>query len=110
MLYDEWDKLLETRFMKKDELILSGETVTFGSYLVDLGELCQGHQPTSVLNSQNQDKKVSETSNSFYSYSSQSNQFYCLNVLVHLLSYECWFNMKLSKFEKYMYCVLLHAK
>ncbi|XP_057773594.1 uncharacterized protein LOC130992853 isoform X2 [Salvia miltiorrhiza] len=71
MLYDEWDKLLETRFVKKDDLILSGETITFGSYLVDLGELCQGHQPISNLNSQDQDKKV-ETSSSHYSYNSQN--------------------------------------
>lgn len=91
MLYDEWDKLLETRFVKKDDLIVSGGTVTFGSYLVDLGELCQGRQPKSVLNSQNQDKKVSETSNSFYGYNSQSNHSYRLSVLVHLLFHEGWF-------------------
>ncbi|KAL1556372.1 hypothetical protein AAHA92_12007 [Salvia divinorum] len=72
MLYDEWDKLLETRFVKKDDLITSGETITFGSYLIDLGELCQGHRPTSILNSQDQDEKVSETSSSCYSYNSQN--------------------------------------
>ncbi|XP_047976758.1 uncharacterized protein LOC125218971 isoform X2 [Salvia hispanica] len=72
MLYDEWDKLLETKFVKKDDLITSGETITFGSYLVDLGELCQGHRPTSILNHQDQDEKVAETSNSYYSYNSQN--------------------------------------
>ncbi|KAG6399181.1 hypothetical protein SASPL_140657 [Salvia splendens] len=36
MMYDEWDKLLETRFVKKGDLITSGETITFGSYLADL--------------------------------------------------------------------------
>lgn len=89
MLYDEWDKLLDTKFVKKDDLIKSGETITLDSHLVDLGELCRGHQPTFDLNSQEKGNKVSETSNSFYSYNSQSNQFYCLNVFVHLLLYGC---------------------
>ncbi|XP_047964757.1 uncharacterized protein LOC125209191 isoform X2 [Salvia hispanica] len=71
MLYDEWDKLLETRFVKKDDLITSGETITFGSYLVDLGELCQGHRPTSILKSQDQGGKFAETSSSCY-YDSQN--------------------------------------
>ncbi|XP_042025734.1 uncharacterized protein LOC121772623 [Salvia splendens] len=71
MLYDEWDKLLETRFVKKDDLITSGETITFGSYLVDLGELCQGHRPTSILKSQDQGGKFGETSSSCY-YNSQN--------------------------------------
>ncbi|KAL1568864.1 hypothetical protein AAHA92_00418 [Salvia divinorum] len=66
MLYDEWDKLLETRFVKKDDHITSGETITFGSYLVDLGELCQGHRPTSILKSQEQGGKSAETSQNFF--------------------------------------------
>lgn len=110
MLYDEWDKLLDTRFVKKDDLISAGETVTFGSYLVDLGELCQGHQPTSILNSQDQEEKVAETSSSYYSYNSQSNRFYCLNVFVDLFHYDCWFSLKLSKFEKSIFCIFLHGK
>ncbi|KAH6792540.1 hypothetical protein C2S52_003017 [Perilla frutescens var. hirtella] len=72
MLYDECDTLLETRFVKKDDLIKSGETVIFASYLVDLGELCKGHQPSSILNSQEKDRKVSDTSSSLYSYNSQN--------------------------------------
>lgn len=82
MLYDEWDKLLETRFVKKDDLISAGETVTFGSYLVDLGEQCKGHQPSSILNSQDQEEKVAQTSSSYYNYNSQSNRFCRLNVLL----------------------------
>ncbi|KAL6523544.1 hypothetical protein OROGR_017147 [Orobanche gracilis] len=78
-LYDESDKLLETRFVKKDGVIVCGETVTLDSYLVDLGEPCQAHQPTSVLNFQDKDDKVSETSSSCYSYNSQTQHFpaYC---------------------------------
>lgn len=75
MLYDEWDKLLETRFVKKDDVIKSGETVTFDSYLVDIGELYGGHQPTSISKCQEKDSKVSEKSWSLYSNNSQSNQF-----------------------------------
>ncbi|KAL6523537.1 hypothetical protein OROGR_017140 [Orobanche gracilis] len=76
-LYDESDKLLETRFVKKDGVIVCGETVTLDSYLVDLGEPCQAHQPTSVLNFQDKDDKVSETSSSCYSYNSQNFPAYC---------------------------------
>ncbi|KAK6146478.1 hypothetical protein DH2020_020347 [Rehmannia glutinosa] len=73
MLYDEWDKLLESRFVKKDDVIKSGETLAFDSYLVDIAELCRGHKPTSTVNSQEKDRKVSEKSGSSYSYCSQSN-------------------------------------
>ncbi|KAL6557949.1 hypothetical protein OROMI_018299 [Orobanche minor] len=71
-LYDESDKLLEARFVKKDDLIVCGGTVTLDSYLVDLGEPCQAHQRASVLNFQDKDDKVSETSSSCYSYNSQN--------------------------------------
>ncbi|KAK4422957.1 hypothetical protein Salat_1878300 [Sesamum alatum] len=72
MLFDEWDKLLESRFVKKDDVIKSGETLAFDCYLVDIGELCGGYKPTSTLN-QGKDKKVEEKSGSFYSSDSQSN-------------------------------------
>lgn len=38
VLYDEGDKLLESRFVKKDDVIKSGETLAFDCYLVDIGE------------------------------------------------------------------------
>ncbi|KZV40928.1 hypothetical protein F511_05173 [Dorcoceras hygrometricum] len=59
MLYDEYDKLLETRFAKKDDVIKSGESLTFDSYLVDVGELCGGNKPFSSFNCQD-NKKVNE--------------------------------------------------
>ncbi|KAK4400277.1 hypothetical protein Sango_1133800 [Sesamum angolense] len=72
MLLDEWDKLLESRFVKKDDVIKSGETLAFECYLVDIGELCGGYKPTSTLN-QGKDRKVEEKSGSFYSSNSESN-------------------------------------
>ncbi|KAL0409245.1 UNVERIFIED_CONTAM: hypothetical protein Sradi_1858900, partial [Sesamum radiatum] len=71
MLLDEWDKLLESRFVKKDDLIKSGETLAFDCYLVDIGELCGGYKPASTLN-QGKDGKVEEKSGSFYSSNSQN--------------------------------------
>ncbi|GFP94949.1 hypothetical protein PHJA_001639300 [Phtheirospermum japonicum] len=49
LLYDEWDKLLESRFVKKEDVIKSGETLTSDSYLVDIGELCGDYKPTSTV-------------------------------------------------------------
>ncbi|KAL0446486.1 UNVERIFIED_CONTAM: hypothetical protein Slati_1776500, partial [Sesamum latifolium] len=72
MLLDEWDKLLESRFVKKDDVIKSGETLAFDCYLVDIGELCGGYKPTSTLN-QGKDGKVDEKSGSMYGSNSQSN-------------------------------------
>ncbi|XP_073315573.1 uncharacterized protein [Primulina huaijiensis] len=60
MLYDEYDKLLETRFVKKDDVINSGESMTFDSYLVDIGEQCVGNKPFSSLNCQDNNKKVKQ--------------------------------------------------
>ncbi|XP_038725778.1 uncharacterized protein LOC120016883 isoform X2 [Tripterygium wilfordii] len=37
-LYDECDNLLECRILKKDEVIGSGETLTFNAYIVDVGD------------------------------------------------------------------------
>ncbi|GAB4857634.1 hypothetical protein Ancab_015540 [Ancistrocladus abbreviatus] len=38
MLYDDSEKLLDCRFLKKDEAVESGETLAFDSYLVDIGD------------------------------------------------------------------------
>ncbi|XP_016470046.1 uncharacterized protein LOC107792351 isoform X2 [Nicotiana tabacum] len=43
MLYDATRRLLVSRFLKKNESIGSGESVTFDGYLVDIGE-CEGDQ------------------------------------------------------------------
>ncbi|OMO77622.1 Glycosyl transferase, family 31 [Corchorus olitorius] len=38
MLYDGSKKLINSRFLKKDEVIQSGETIAFDAHLVDIGE------------------------------------------------------------------------
>lgn len=35
-LYDDGEKLLECRILKKDEVVSCGETLTFNAYLVDV--------------------------------------------------------------------------
>ncbi|XP_073130636.1 uncharacterized protein [Henckelia pumila] len=73
MLYDEYDKLLETRFAKKDDVIESGESMIFDSYLVDIGEQCGGNKPFSSLNYQDNDKKVKEKLSSSYNHGYKNN-------------------------------------
>lgn len=38
MLYDSTRKLLDSRFLKKEEVIRSGESLMFSGHLVDIGE------------------------------------------------------------------------
>ncbi|CAA2985650.1 Hypothetical predicted protein [Olea europaea subsp. europaea] len=60
MLYDECEKLLESRFVNKDDVIESGETLAFASHLVDIGDLYGDHKPVSGLSFQRKDEKVLE--------------------------------------------------
>ncbi|KAK8681495.1 hypothetical protein V6N13_053897 [Hibiscus sabdariffa] len=57
MLYDESDKLLECRMLRKDEVLSSAQTLTFASYFVDVGIL---HSPPH-LNSSDTKRKRSES-------------------------------------------------
>ncbi|GMI78585.1 hypothetical protein HRI_001527800 [Hibiscus trionum] len=57
MLFDESDKLLECRMLRKDEVVSSAETLTFASYFVDVGIL---HSPPH-LNSSDARRKCSES-------------------------------------------------
>ncbi|GAB2211914.1 hypothetical protein Droror1_Dr00025253 [Drosera rotundifolia] len=52
MLYDDSDKLLESKFLKKDEAVKTGESLAFTSYLVDIGDPEDSHRPLSNFNSQ----------------------------------------------------------
>ncbi|XP_030513700.1 uncharacterized protein LOC115727598 [Rhodamnia argentea] len=45
MLYDDSEQLLECRILKNDEVVSSGETLAFNSYLVDVGEPEEGQRP-----------------------------------------------------------------
>uniref|UniRef100_A0A1J3GXI3 5'-3' DNA helicase ZGRF1-like N-terminal domain-containing protein n=1 Tax=Noccaea caerulescens TaxID=107243 RepID=A0A1J3GXI3_NOCCA len=47
MLYDEADNLLESRMLKADEVVSSGESLTFQAYLVDVGDPKDGNKPSS---------------------------------------------------------------
>lgn len=38
MLYDSTRKLLDSRFLKNDEVVKAGESFAFGAHLVDTGE------------------------------------------------------------------------
>ncbi|XP_059276353.1 uncharacterized protein LOC132030657 isoform X2 [Lycium ferocissimum] len=45
MLYDATRRLLDSRFLKKNESIMSGQLVTFDGHLVELGECEEGQKP-----------------------------------------------------------------
>ncbi|XVE60658.1 hypothetical protein DITRI_Ditri05aG0146000 [Diplodiscus trichospermus] len=55
MLYDESGKLLECRMLRKDEVVCSGQTLTFAAYFVDVGLLHSPH-----LNSSDAGRKSNE--------------------------------------------------
>ncbi|XP_022773566.1 uncharacterized protein LOC111315806 isoform X5 [Durio zibethinus] len=51
MLYDGSKKLIDSRFLKKDEVIQSGESIAFDAHLVNIGEAegnCQGVMDSDV--------------------------------------------------------------
>nr|XP_018678649.1 PREDICTED: uncharacterized protein LOC103978434 isoform X3 [Musa acuminata subsp. malaccensis] len=59
LLYDDSEKLIDSRFLKKDEVIGSGGTLTFEAHLVDIGNL-EEKGPFKNLNSSRNDSKLSE--------------------------------------------------
>ncbi|KAJ8494028.1 hypothetical protein OPV22_015749 [Ensete ventricosum] len=59
LLYDDSEKLIDSRFLKKDEVIESGGTLTFEAHLVDIGNL-QKKGSFKNLNSSRNDSKSSE--------------------------------------------------
>ncbi|XP_024628103.1 uncharacterized protein [Medicago truncatula] len=58
-LYDECEKLLECRLLKSDENCSSGESLTFNSHLVDIGNLEGENKPLPDLNVDKKQKNVS---------------------------------------------------
>ncbi|KAG8499122.1 hypothetical protein CXB51_005583 [Gossypium anomalum] len=56
MLYDESDKLLECRMLRRDEVVSSAQTLTFAAYFVDVGLL----QSPPYLNFSDARKKSNE--------------------------------------------------
>ncbi|XP_019151665.1 PREDICTED: uncharacterized protein LOC109148246 [Ipomoea nil] len=45
MLYDEAKRLLDSKFLKRNEIIMSGESITFDGFLVEIGEMEGNHKP-----------------------------------------------------------------
>lgn len=67
MLFDECEKLLECRILKDEEVVSSSETLTFNSFLVDVGDPEVGSDnnsnnklPVSDLNFHGRDRKTTE--------------------------------------------------
>lgn len=52
MLYDETRRLLDSRFLKTNEMIRSGESLMLEGHLVDIGELEGDHEPLIYSNVQ----------------------------------------------------------
>ncbi|KAG0456001.1 hypothetical protein HPP92_023789 [Vanilla planifolia] len=50
MLYDDCEKLIDSRFLKKDETVESGATMFFETHLVDIGNLDGNNKPSSKEN------------------------------------------------------------
>lgn len=44
-MYDDSSKLLDSRLLRKDELIESGATLSFETHIVDIGEPEETHHP-----------------------------------------------------------------
>lgn len=86
MLYDECEKLLECRLLKQDEVICSGETLIFNSYLVDIDSPQGDHKLEPGLNFQADDDKISEKSGVPRGKNFRTNSVCFGNSLVPLLS------------------------
>ncbi|KAK3429489.1 hypothetical protein EUGRSUZ_E00912 [Eucalyptus grandis] len=63
MLYDDSDQLLECRILKNDEVVCSGETLTFNAYLVDVGEPEGGQKPLDDTYACSRENKVPKRTN-----------------------------------------------
>lgn len=62
MLYDDCEKLLYCKVLKKEEVIRPGETLTFDTCLIDIGDPEGDHKTLSDLNSQGKNEKIMENS------------------------------------------------
>lgn len=60
MLYDDCEKLLICRIAKSDDVVKSGETLEFNSYLVDIGNLEGDHKNIPNANLPETDKKITD--------------------------------------------------
>ena len=59
-LYDDCEKLIVSRFLKKDEVIECGGMLAFETHLVDIGDPEVSHTPSVDLNVPREDVKLKE--------------------------------------------------
>lgn len=65
LLYDEGEKLLECRILKKDEVVSCGETLTFNAFLVDVNGAEGDHEePPNSSNLRRRESRSAEKSKS----------------------------------------------
>lgn len=62
LLYDASRKLLDSRFLKKDAVIKSGESIAFDGHLVEIGEHEGNREPLMDLNIQGNDGNIIQKS------------------------------------------------
>lgn len=60
MLFDASRKLLNSRFLKKDEVLRSGESIAFDAHLVEIGEHDGELKPFTDLNVQGDNRNVAK--------------------------------------------------
>ncbi|KAG9143428.1 hypothetical protein Leryth_023003 [Lithospermum erythrorhizon] len=65
ILYDECKNVLDSRFVKKDDVIQSGEAIAFDSYLVDIDHLEGDREPIPSVSYERRDKKIDEKTSAF---------------------------------------------
>lgn len=61
-LYDESENVLEIRMLKSDEVVKAGETLTFHSHIVDVGDCMGGDsKPSSNVKAENNMRNVAHS-------------------------------------------------
>ncbi|KAH0450583.1 hypothetical protein IEQ34_021275 [Dendrobium chrysotoxum] len=64
ILYDDCEKLIDKRFLKKDDIVKSGGTLSFETHIVDIGDPDRNNKPSaesnvkSVIRSKSQKEKI----------------------------------------------------
>ncbi|CAK9159602.1 unnamed protein product, partial [Ilex paraguariensis] len=74
MLYDATRTLLDSGFLKMDEIIISGESLAFDAHLVDIGEIECDHK--SPMDLKAPEKKLQEWEAMYSSHITQKNKKY----------------------------------
>ncbi|XP_072982480.1 uncharacterized protein [Typha latifolia] len=62
MLYNDSEKLIDSKFLRKDEVIECGGTVALEVHLVDIGNSIEDQKPLKNLNISDRDKKLNGSS------------------------------------------------